>query len=239
MSGENHPPTDETCGADPAAYALGALAPAEAEAFERHLEGCVICAEELAGFQRTTDMLAASAPHYAVPCGLRVRVVGAVRAEPRRSGAGGKRPGGASVLIAPGRGRALVALGTALAVGLVAAVIVTGTRLSGGPRGARVISASVVDSAGSARVRLSGGRAELIVRGFPPPPARLIYEVWLKRPGRAPSPTRVLFSVTGHGAGDIGVPTPLKGVSEILVTPEPEGGSDLPTHPAVIVARLS
>jgi len=133
----------------------------------------------------------------------------------------------------------LTTLAAALTVGFVAAVIVIGTRLSGGARGVRVISASVVDSAGSARVRLSGGRAELIVRGFPQPPAGLIYEVWLKRPGRVPAPTRVLFSVTGHGAGDVGVSDPLNGVNEILVTREPDGGSDVPTHPAVIVARLS
>ncbi|HTT27429.1 MAG TPA: anti-sigma factor [Solirubrobacteraceae bacterium] len=239
MNSENHLPAHEGCGADTAAYALGALEPAEAEAFERHLEGCVICAEELAGFQRTTDMLAPSAPQYAVPSGLRARVVGGVRAEPRRSGAADKRRGRAWRLIAPGGGRALAALATAVAVALAAAVIVIRPRLSGGPGGARVISASVVDSAGSARVRLSGGRAELIIRGFPQPPAGLIYEVWLKRPGRVPAPTRVLFSVTGHGAGDIGVPAPLNGVSKILVTSEPDGGSDVPTHPAVIVAPLS
>lgn len=238
MGGEKRLPRHEGCGADAAAYALSALEPAEADAFERHLEGCVICAEDLAGFQRTTDTLAASAPQYAVPPGLRSRVIGSVRIEPRRTAAG-KRPRRALRLMAPGGGRALTALATALAVALLAAVIVSGTRLSGGPSGARVISASVIDSAGIARVRLSGGRAELIVRRFPQPPAGLIYEVWLKRPGRVPAPTHVLFSVTARGAGDIGVPASLNGVSEISVTPEPDGGSDVPTHPAVIVARLT
>ena len=101
----------------------------------------------------------------------------------------------------------------AIAVALAAAVVVIETHVAGGSNGARVLSASVFDSPGSAQVRLIDDRAELIVRGFPPPPAGLIYEVWLERPGRAPAPTRVLFSVTAHGAGDIGVPAPLDGVS--------------------------
>ena len=37
----------------------------------------------------------------------------------------------------------------------------------------------------------------------------------------------------------LGVPAPLNGVSQIVVSPEPDGGSDVPTHRAVIVARLS
>ena len=38
-------------GAEVAAYALGALQPAEAEAVRRHLETCVVCTEELASLQ--------------------------------------------------------------------------------------------------------------------------------------------------------------------------------------------
>ena len=34
------------CGADAAAYVLGALEPAEAEAFTRHLATCVVCRDE-------------------------------------------------------------------------------------------------------------------------------------------------------------------------------------------------
>jgi hypothetical protein len=87
-------------------------------------------------------------------------------------------------------------------------------------------------------VRLSDGSAELVVRNFAPPPAGDIYEVWLQRPGHAPSPTRALFSVTTGGAGDVGVPGDLHGVQRVLVTPEPAGGSLVPTHAPVIVAQL-
>jgi hypothetical protein len=34
------------------------------------------------------------------------------------------------------------------------------------------------------------------------------------------------------------VPGDLKGVSEVLVTPEPLGGSSVPTHAPVIIAQI-
>jgi anti-sigma-K factor RskA len=235
MSGEDQVLMHERCAGDAAAYALGALEPVEVEAFERHLQRCVVCAEELGRFRQVADTLATSPPQYAVPAGLRSRVIGSASSERRRSGASRRRRLRGPRLIASHGPR----LATALAVALVAAVVVITTGDLGGSSGARVLSASVVDSPGSAQVRLVDGRAELIVRDFPAPRAGLIYEVWLERRGRAPAPTRVLFSVTAHGAGDIGVPAPLNGVNEIMVSPEPDGGSDVPTHAAVIVARLS
>jgi hypothetical protein len=124
----------------------------------------------------------------------------------------------------------------ALAAGSVAvAELSTG----GGTGGARVIAARVLDHAGSAYVRIAGGRAVLVVNHFPAAPPGQIYEVWLKRPGRDPQPTAALFDVTSAGAGEVGVPGDLSGVGQVLVTPEPLGGSSVPTHAAVIEASLS
>ena len=72
-----------------------------------------------------------------------------------------------------------------------------------------------------------------------PPPAGQIYEVWIKRPNQSPSPTSALFSVTTNGDGDVDVPGSLRGVDEVMVTPEPAGGTTVPTHPAVIQADLT
>jgi len=74
---------------------------------------------------------------------------------------------------------------------------------------------------------------------LPPPRADRVYEVWLERPGVAPAATTALFSVTNGGAADIGVPGALRGVSQILVTEEPSGGSRVPTGPPVILAPTS
>jgi len=99
--------------------------------------------------------------------------------------------------------------------------------------------ATQVAGQGSAEVAITGGHAELIVHHFSPPPAGQIYQVWLERPGRAPARTNALFSVTANGNGDVEVQGNLHGVDVVMVTPEPVGGSRVPTHPPVIRARLS
>lgn len=229
----------EGCGADPAAYALGALEPADADAFERHMNECDECAEALAGFEQVVETLAMTAPQYPVPPGLRRRVMGGVRSEPRRSDAGPRRRRWVPMAFLSRHWRARATLGTAVAVGLASVALAIATLVSGGSGGVRALQARVIDSAGSAQMRLTAGRAELIVRHFPAPAAGHIYEVWLKRAGRAPKPTQALFSVNAQGAGDIGVPGALKGVDEILVTEEPAGGSLAPTRQPVIIRHLT
>ena len=127
-------------------------------------------------------------------------------------------------------GAAVVALALAVVV-----VVAVGHGVLG-PAGsrARVIMASV----GSAQLRVSGGRGELIVDHLPPAPPDRIYELWLQRGARDPAPS-TLFAVTSRGTADIGVPGELVGVTRVLVTLEPLGGSRAPTTRAVIAARLT
>lgn len=75
-----------------AAYALDALEPEERGRYERHLESCARCREELATMWRTTEELAIAASGPAPPAALRARLLEAARAEaqvvvplPRRS----------------------------------------------------------------------------------------------------------------------------------------------------------
>ncbi|HEY6397285.1 MAG TPA: anti-sigma factor [Solirubrobacteraceae bacterium] len=228
---------ERDCGADAAAYVLGALEPSQADSFRRHLSGCAVCQDEVAAFGQVVDAVHLSAPQYRAPSGLRRRVMRAVRAEPRpaaaRTSAQAARPR------IPRLQRSAIPRRLALAMAMAALVVGAVELLSRGEQSSKVIHASVIGTAGSAEVRVAGGRAELILRGFPPPPVGDVYEVWLKRSGRAPSPTPVLFSVTSAGAGDVGVPADLHGVRQMLVTPEPAGGSLVPTHAPVIVAHLS
>lgn len=223
------------CGGDAAAYVLGALDPDEAEEFRRHLASCVACRDEVTAFRQVADALPMAAPYEPAPRGLRRRVLRAVRAEPK--------PGPAR----PPRDRVLPRIGVlprpAFAVGalLVAAIAIgAGIELaSAGSSGPRLIHANVIGLPGTAQLRVTGGRGELVVSHMPPPPSGHIYEVWLKRGSQPPSPTRTLFSVTSAGAGDVGLTGDLHGVSEVLVTPEPAGGSLAPTHAPVIVAQLT
>ena len=238
MSTKDTVPDGRDCGMDAAAYVLGALEKDELEAFRAHLSGCAACREEVTALQLVADALPAAAPPIAPPHDLRRQVMDAVGAEQK---------GDASAALADRRRarsqrrlrfappRRAAALGGALAA--VAAIVVAIVLASGGSTATRVIQADV-RGAGTAKLIVTGGRGELVVSHFPPPGARRIYQVWLQRPHQAPSPTRTLFDVTSNGAGEVGVAGDLHGVSEVLVTSEPLGGSSAPTTAPVIAAHI-
>jgi anti-sigma-K factor RskA len=230
-TGDSMSGTGDCCG-DGAAYLLGALEPSEEERFRRHLDECVVCRDELAALQPVVDLLPLSAPQHRAPRALRSRVMQDVRSQPfRTSGAAPRRRRERSI-----RFPRLALAGTVAAVAALA--IIGGFELSSVGPSVRVIRASVAGSLGSARLRIAGGHAELIVAHLPPLPPGRIYEVWVKRGPQAPSPTGVLFSVTSSGTADVGVPTNLSGVSLIMVSAEPAGGSLAPTRAPVVVARI-
>jgi hypothetical protein len=133
---------------------------------------------------------------------------------------------------------ALVAIGA-----LVAGLLIGTQAINLGPAQptARVIQATVLPPAGrnaTAALRKVGSHVELEVTGMPAPPLGRIYEVWLKRGSQPPEPTDALFSVTDNGAGTVGVPGDLRGVSQVMVTDEPSGGSTKPTRSPVIVVSV-
>jgi anti-sigma-K factor RskA len=237
-------PENHDCGGDAAAYVLGALDPPEAEAFRRHLATCVVCRDEVSAFTEVAKALPLTAPQQPVPSRLRARVMRAARTDPgwvaaradvSRAGRPGERRR------RPLRFSPMPRLALASTAVVVAALAVVGGLELGSSRssGARVIQASVSAPGAGAELRLAGGRAELIVRHMPAPPAGRIYEVWLQRGHGAPSPTSTLFDVTSTGTGDVGLPGNLRGISTVMVTAEPTGGSLVPTRAPVIVARLS
>jgi hypothetical protein len=232
----NVPPT-HLCGHDAAAYALGALEPAEAEAFRAHLDRCIVCRDEVQTFQQVVDALPMGAPQHRAPRGLRRRVLREVEPAPWRkrsalgSSRGRERPR-RFALPRPALAPAVVAVGFLAVLGGIGLT----TR---SPSVTRVIQARITGVSGTAQLRLTGSHAELIVRRLPPPPAGRIYEVWLERGHRPPAPTSALFSVTANGSGDVDVPGSVRGVSAVMVTQEPAGGSLVPTHQPVILARLA
>jgi anti-sigma-K factor RskA len=234
-SGGERNPTSRHCGDDVAAYALGALEPEEADAFRRHLEQCAVCRDELAVFEQVARELPLAAEQYRAPETLRRSVLRAVGERPKAAAAGEPRRAGTR------RGWfSLSRPGLALAGVLAAVVIAIGAlALTSGSSHTRVLNAHVSGSTGTAQVRLNGGRAQLVVHDFRPPPPGKIYEVWLQRGKGSPQPTTALFSVTAKGDGDVDVPGNLHGVDQVLVTPEPAGGSKVPTHSPVITAQLS
>jgi anti-sigma-K factor RskA len=229
-------PGAHKCAGDAAAYVLGALEPQEVEAFRRHMADCIVCRDEVAALQQAVDALPAAAPQFRAPETIRATVIETVREEATQatpSVAPRSRWSKAFPLLNafPVARPALAAIATALLI----AVLTFGALQLGGSGGAQTVRASI----GSAELRIDNGHAELIVNHLPPPPSGRIYELWLKRGNRRPTPTRTLFTVTGTGKADVGVPGRLSGATTVMVTPEPAGGSTTPTHAPVIVASVT
>jgi anti-sigma-K factor RskA len=226
MSGEDQITTGRTCGEDAAAYALGALEPAELEAFRRHLRDCPACQKEVAAFEQITGALPDASIRYEVPKDLRRRVMQEVRATPKAQPA--SRP-------APARSwRPVIAWGGAFAAVVIIAVVLV-VALSSGGSSTRTIEAST----GNAELQVTGARGDLIVHRLPQLPAGRIYEMWVQRGNATPTPTGTLFGVRADGSAALGVPGSLNGVSTVMVTLEPAGGTPAPTTTPVIVARLT
>ena len=227
---------------DVGAYVLGALDEHELEPFREHLATCAECREEVAQLQEVTDSLAIAVPRAEASKDLRAHLMTVVRGEAellRAAGEDADRP--------PARTRAvwrrrvfpaIVATG-ALAAGLLIGALALNTSST---QQTRVIQARVLPPAAGRRatatLRKVGSHVELQVTGMPAPALGRIYEVWLKAGSGAPEPTDALFSVTGQGDGTIGVPGDLQGVSKVMVTEEPAGGSLKPTRSPVIVASV-
>lgn len=226
---------------DAAAYVLGALKEQEMPGFREHLAGCAICGAEVAQLQAAADALALGVPRKLAPDGLRARIMATVHAEAELLKAAGHeadRPAPAPRQWRRRLAPALVAT-AALGVGLLVGALAINTGSTTIRTQTQVIRAMVAVPGhnATAELRKVGSHLELVVEGMPAPPRGRIYEVWLLKQGaQAPAPTDVLFSVTTHGEGAADVPGDDIGVSKVLVTDEPLGGSPKPTRNPVIIA---
>ena len=119
----------------------------------------------------------------------------------------------------------------ACAAVLLVAGGVVGALLGGGDDARTVVAETSVPRA-SVELEISDDHATLVARGMPEPPRGRMFQVWIKRPGRDPEPTSVLWAPRSDGSAEIGVPGSVKGVEAILVTDEPRGGSEVPSKDA-------
>ncbi|HEX3874326.1 MAG TPA: anti-sigma factor [Solirubrobacteraceae bacterium] len=226
---------------DAAAYVLGALESYEVEPFRDHLASCVICRDEVAALQVVADMLPSTVTPTAAPGGLRKRVLSTVYDEAEQLQPVGSHRDRAvfGFHFKSIRGplvRPVMALG---ATALVAIGVLLGTIGFSSGTPTRVIQATVPNSPAltTAELRVHGGSAELVVAGMPPPPSGQVYEVWVQRGARTDR-TNALFTPTTNGSADVDIPGDVKGVSTVMVTAEPAGGTDTPTTSPVIRASL-
>ncbi|MGD1051313.1 MAG: anti-sigma factor [Solirubrobacteraceae bacterium] len=227
----------DECGA----YVLGALEEREADELRAHLESCIVCRDDVERLTAVAEVLGLGVPQFAAPPELRSRVLDAVRAQaapfapaPARARVSGRRWPAAALPWFGGLA------GAALALGVVLGALV----IAPGAPATRIVSASVAPAARwhaprspVASLRETGTQGELVVSNLPPAPSGRIYEVWVRRGGRAEA-TAVLFDATAAGTATVAVPD-LDGASAVMVTAERLGGASSPTMAPLILAQLS
>jgi anti-sigma-K factor RskA len=191
-----------------AAYALDALAPDEAEAYERHLSQCEECREELSELNETATALAFATVAPAPPARLRASILDAAAAERAN--------------VVPLLRRRWVARGLAVAAAVVACIAV-GLAVS--------LSQSSRTKPVTASVMLGPNRtATLHISGLSAAPRGKTYEAWVIPKGGAPRPA-------GLFPGGDSTTVRLRGTvprnAVVAVTRERAGGASTPTPPVL------
>ena len=209
--------------ADAAGWALGALNPADALAFQEHLPGCAECQHAVIDFQRVARVLKRPSPEIQLPPDLEQRTIAAVlqaAADARQPSKGSQfRDQEARKLIrwpfADWRARALTAgVAVAAAAVITAAVAVPlslGGAASSGPVAAEFSLRSVtgaVTAGGQATVyqEPSGFKIVLHLHGLPRTHAGQYYGCWYvgaqNRAGQPSVITAGSFTVGRSGTAD-------------------------------------
>lgn len=231
---------------DLAAYALGALEPAEAESVERHLESCEPCRERLHWLVPAVDLLPATVTQQEPPPALRDRLLAVVAEE----AAATEDPVARSTLAGPPRSTWLSALdrfsvrpalaGVGVALLLVAGIAGYALR---GEAGTETSTYAAVPLSGSSpaegTLEVSGDSGTLEVRNLPAAGRHEVYQAWVRRTGDGGGiqPSSV-FVLSKDGSGRVAIPSGLDGAAEVVVTREPVGGSESPHESPLITAKL-
>jgi anti-sigma-K factor RskA len=126
--------------ADAAGWALGALTPADAQAFQEHLPGCAECQQAVADFQLVARVLKRPSPEIELPPALEERTItsvlqaAAAPAQPSATGSEPRAHQARNVIRWPlGDWRARMLTAVAAAAVIVAAVVVPLSLLGAGP----------------------------------------------------------------------------------------------------------
>lgn len=219
-----------------APYALDALDAHERSRFEVHLDQCVTCQSELAGFQETAGRLGEAQSHTP-PAALRDRLLTEISTTPQ------ERPVVSSLAQRRGLRRTLPRLAVAAAF-VIGAAGVGGYAIEHERAGdaqdrntamMRVLGAADAETVaksfptgGNVRMVMSDSQdsAVIIANDLPAPADGKVYQVWMID---ASGPTDQGTFTT---SGDM-VMKDISKADSVAVTIEPKGGSKQPTTPPV------
>lgn len=221
---------------DLAAYALGALEPAESAAIEEHLEDCESCRAELRWFDPAVDVLPSAVPQMEPPRRLRRKLLAQTRAEAESgSGARWKHPGNwFTSRTWPGVALAAMALlGAAVAV-----YAVNDSERRPQPTVTEVQAEPTGEASQAAAVLVYGDEGPFLrVERLPELEGGDVYQLWV-REGNTMHPDET-FTLDARGRAEAAVEDVPSGADEILVTREPAGGSTSPSTRPILRAPLS
>lgn len=213
-----------------AAYMLGALDRDEASDFERHLEGCEHCQEEMRWLQPALQTLPEAVERQKPPRQLREALMSEVRDDAReaRGRAATARPR-RRWFLRPAVGFAVVAL---LVAGVAGYELGTGG--SGGGGGSSTIERQV-DGIAVKMVR-EGDGGSLQLDNVDQVEDGKVLEAWVNREGTIEA-VPALFVPDRNGRAETRI-ADMGGVKEVMVTEEPSGGSETPTSAPIVAISV-
>jgi len=216
---------------DLAAWALGALEPAEAKRFERHLARCERCRADLRWLRPAVDALPAAVTQVAAPPRLRGELMATVRSEARRASAPHRRRRREWLSIPR---PALAALGAAALV----AAGVAGYALRGESDEASYQARATSAGRGAdAELVVEGDKGTLHARDMPRLRRDQVFQAWIRDgDGGALQPSTVFVARRG-GSATATIPG-VEGAARVMVTREPRGGSEQPTTAPLMRVEL-
>jgi anti-sigma-K factor RskA len=214
-----------------AAYVLGALERDEAGAFERHLEGCSRCQEEVRWLQPALQTLPESVERAEPPPQLRESLMAEVRADARAARTPERQARSRSWgwLLKPAAGLAVVAL---LVAGVVGYEVGKDDGSSGGG------PSTVERQIGGISVRMvqEGDGGTLQLSNLDQLPSDKVLEAWVEREGQVEA-VPALFVPDRHGHAETTI-ADMSGVETVMVTEEPRGGSETPTGEPIMAMKV-
>ena len=229
---------------DLAAYALGALQGPELERLEEHLAECEACRGYLQWLEPAVEVLPASVEQLTPPRSLEKSLMATVRAEAKQASES-RREERQGFRWPSWRGLALRPATVLAAIGVLAVGLAVGFAIRGSDDSAdqTVIAAQATPAAQGpvdAELERDGDSGTLRVSQMPQLQPNEVYEAWIAH-GEGnditvqPAGTFVLES---DGSGSAVVDGSLEGADAVLVTREPEGGSQEPTSDPVLEVPL-
>jgi anti-sigma-K factor RskA len=203
-----------------AAYALDALGPEDRWTYERHLDNCDRCREEVATLRDVAGELARAAEGPEPSPDLRSRILDAARAEPR------------TATVVPLRRRWLFPATAVAAVAAACAAIGLGlwaNSLRDSQPDTRVIA--LENRAG--QLIVDDGRATLVVC-LDRAPAGRTYQAWVLKEGDLPYPAGLFDG----GCDSVPIEEPVEPGNVVAVTLEREGGAEAPTSDILVATPV-